>query len=81
MDREDPGIYKGITSLNLVGKLYSRIISNRLLKCLELNVRLCEGQGDFRISRSCIDNIFSLSELIQGCMKEGNSTYAFSVDV
>ena len=36
-DREDPGNYRGITPLNVVGKLYSRVISNRLLKHLELN--------------------------------------------
>ena len=65
-DREDPGKYRSITLLNLVGKLYRRIINNRLLKYLELNDRLHEGQGGFRITRSCIDNIFPLSVLIQG---------------
>ena len=73
VDMEDAGNYRGITLLNLVGKLYSRIINNRLLKYLELNNKLHEGQGGFRIGRSCIDNIFSLSELIQGRMREGKS--------
>ena len=40
-----------------------------------------EGQGGFRVGRSCIDNIFSLIELIQGRMKEGKFTYAFFLDV
>ena len=75
---EDPGNYRGITLLNLVGKLYSRIINNRLLKYLELNNNLHEGQGGFRIGtcRSCVKNIFSLSEFNQDRMKEGKSTYA-----
>ena len=30
-DREDPGNYRDITLLNLVGKLYSRVINTRLL--------------------------------------------------
>ena len=76
-DREDPGNYRGITLLNVVGKLYSRVINNRLLKHIELNHMLHEGQGGFRFRRSCIDNIFSLNELIQGRIKEGKSTYAF----
>ena len=80
-DREDPGNYRGITLLSVIGKLYSRVINNRLLKYLELNNKLHEGQGGFRIGRSCIDNIFSLNELIQGRIKEGKLTYAFFLDV
>ena len=78
-DREDPGNYRGITLLNVVGKLYSWVMNNRLLKHLELNHLLHEGQGGFRMGRSSIDNIFSLSELIQGRIREGNSTFAFSL--
>ena len=37
---------------------------------------LHEGQGGFRLRRFCIDNIFSLNELIQGHIKGGKSTYA-----
>ena len=57
--KDDPGNYRGIITLfNLVGRLYNRLINNRLLKCSELNDKLHEGQGGFRISRSCIDNVF-----------------------
>ena len=80
-DREDPGNYRGITLLNVVGKLYSRVINNRLLKHLGLNHLLHEGQGGFRMGRSCINNIFSLSELIQGLIREVKSTFAFFLDV
>ena len=44
---------------------------------LKLNCKLHEGQGGFRISRYCSDNIVSFNELIQGHMKEDKSTYAF----
>ena len=47
-DREDTGNYRGITLFNVVGKLYSRVINNRLLKHIELNHMLHEGQGGFR---------------------------------
>ena len=55
--REDPGDYKSITLLNVVGKLYSRVINNHLLKRIELNDILLEGQGGFKLGKSCIDNI------------------------
>ena len=42
---------------------------------------LHEGQGGFQLERSCIDNIFSLNELIQGHIKEGKSTYASFLEV
>ena len=71
------GNYRGITLLNVVGKLYSWVINNRLLKDLELNHMLHEGQGFFRLGRCCIDNIFSLNELIHGRTREGKSTFAF----
>ena len=54
VNMEDSGNYRGITLLNLIGKLYSRIINNRLLRYLELNNKLHEGQGGFRIGRFCI---------------------------
>ena len=45
--REDPGNYRGITLLNVVGKLYSRVINNCLLKHIELNHMLHKRQVGF----------------------------------
>ena len=65
-DREDSGNCRGVTLLNVVGTLYSRIINSHLVKYmyLELNNKL-HGQGGFKTSRSCIDNSFAHDELIQ----------------
>ena len=57
-DREDPGNYRSITLLSVISKLCSRVINNCLLKHVELSNKLHERQRDFRIGRSCIDNIF-----------------------
>ena len=46
-DREGPGNYRGITLLDVVGKLYGRVIKYPLLKHIELNNMLPEGQGGF----------------------------------
>ena len=80
-DREDPGNYRGITLLSVVGKLFCKILNNRLVECLDKEGLLHEGQAGFRVNRSCIDNIFTLNELIQGRIREDKQTYAFFLDV
>ena len=78
-DAEDPGNYRGITLLNVVGKLFWKILNNRLVVRLESERALHEGQAGFREKRSCVDNIFSLTEIIQDRMRKGQSTSAFSL--
>ena len=39
------------------------------------------GQACFRAGRCCIDNIFTLNELIQGHLKEGKKTFSFFLDI
>ena len=41
---------------------------------------LHEGQAGFRL-KSCIDNVYTLCELVQGRLREGKTTYAFFLDV
>ena len=78
--REGPGNYRGTSLLNVIGKSYSRVINNHLLKYLELNNKFHEEQFFLRIGRSCIDNI-PLNKLIQGCIKGSKSIYAFLLDI
>ena len=55
-DREDPGNYRGITLLNVVGKLLNKVLNYRLLKWLEEHNKLSESQAGFRFGCSCVDN-------------------------
>ena len=80
-DREDPGNYRGITLLSVVGKLFCKILNNRLVECLDREGLLHEGQAGFRVNRSCVDNIFTLNELVQGRIREDKQTFAFFLDV
>ena len=52
-----------------------KILNDRLVKHLD------EGQSGFRKKRSCIDNVYTLNEIVQGRLREGKKTYAFFLDV
>ena len=62
-DAEDPGKYRGITLLNVVGKLFCKILNDHIVIRLELERALHEGQAGFRC---CLDNIFTLNKITQG---------------
>ena len=42
---------------------------------------MCEGQAGFRVNRSCMDNVYTLNEIVQGWFREDKGTYAFFLDV
>ena len=65
-DREDPGNYRAITLLSVVGKVFYKILNNRLVQCLDKEGALCEGQAGFRLNRGCLDNVYTLNEIVQG---------------
>ena len=35
-DRDDPGNYRGITLLSVVGKVFCKVLNNRLVHCLSV---------------------------------------------
>ena len=65
-DREDPGNYRGITLLSVVGKVFCKILNNRLVQCLDKEGALHEGQAGFKLNRGCMDNVYTLNEIVQG---------------
>ena len=80
-DKEDPGNRRSITLLSVVGKVFSRILNDRLVQYLDKSGKIQEGHAGFCAGRCWIDNIFTLNELIQGRLKEGKKTFAFFLDI
>ena len=57
-DKEEPSNYRGITLLSTVGKLFARILNNRLNDWAEEYNVYVEAQAGFRKSMGTVDNIF-----------------------
>ena len=56
--------------LSVVGKVFCKILNNRLVERLDRGRILYEGQAGFRVNRSCMDSVFTLNELVQGRLRE-----------
>ena len=61
--------------------MFCKILNNRLVQCLDKEGALHEGQAGFRINRSCMDNVYTLNEIVQGRLREDTKTYAFFLDI
>lgn len=72
--------YRGLTFSNTDYKLFTGILLNRIEKWVDENDILCEYQAGFRKNYSTLDNIFSLSNIVQLQLSKKKKLYAFFVD-
>ena len=56
---------------DVVGKVFCKVLKNSLVQCLDKGGVLHEGQAGFKVNRSCIDNVYSVNEIVQGMHVEG----------
>lgn len=63
----DCGNWRGITLLSVPGKVFCSVLLRRLKAAVELRLR--ENQAGFRQGRSCIEQIFTLRNVIEQCVK------------
>ncbi len=61
--RSECSSYRGISLLSVPGKVYGRILTERLMEVTEGKV--CEQQGGFRKGRGCVDQIFAMNRLVE----------------
>ena len=52
IDRKDPGNYRDITLLSVVGKVLCKVLNNRLVYCLDKEGGLHGWQAGFRVTRT-----------------------------
>lgn len=79
--RLDPGNYRPITLMSILGKLFGRIVNERLSKFSEATGSLSDEQGGFRPNRGTPDQVFILREILASRNERGLATYASYLDV
>ena len=62
-DKEDYGFHGGVTALNVVDNLYTKVINSRLLTWSDTHAGLHVCQAGSKQPRSCMDHVFSLSHI------------------
>lgn len=79
--KSDPNNYRGIALLSVLGKIFTKIINNRLVTWMEQCTLQREEQAGFRKGYRTVDNIFILQSLIQKyCSRKGGRFYVVFVD-
>ena len=75
-----PDNHRGISLLNISGKLYSYILNQRLTSWVEENGLISEVQAGFRKGYSTIDHIFTLLSLVQKQLLNHGKLYCAFID-
>ena len=79
-DKSSPNNYRGIAISSCLGKLFSKIMNNRLQNRLESNCEYTKFQCGFRKDHRTSDNIFILSQITRYYKSKGKKLYACFVD-
>ena len=72
--------YRGITLLSSLGKLFTRVLNNRLTDWAEKYFVLVEAQAGFRANMSTVDDVFVLHCLLTHVLNQGKKLYCAFVD-
>lgn len=79
-DKNEVSNYRGITLLSTIGKLFTRILNNRLNTWAEEYNIYVEAQAGFCKGMGTTDNIFILNNVITHCLNKNERLYCAFVD-
>ena len=77
-DLSDCGNWRGINLLSVPGKIFCRIILQRLKQALDRTLR--EEQAGFRRGRGCVNQIFVLRTIVEQSLEWNSSLYVNYID-
>ena len=77
--KADCGNYRDISLLSIAGKIFARIILNRLIAVSEANIP--EAQCGFRPGRSTVDMIFTVRQVQEKCLEQNLDLYPVFIDL
>lgn len=76
----DPMSYRGISLAPSMYKIYTSVINDRIVKWADSNELIVEEQNGFRRKRSTIDQLSSLTNIIETRKKNKQSTFCTFID-
>ena len=79
-DPRDPTSYRGITITPSIYKLYCNVLNSRLLRWETENFVIHDSQNGFRKGRSTIDQLISLTSIIDTRKLKRQSTFVAFID-
>ena len=77
---DDRNNYRGITLINIMSKIYSHILHNRLIKWADEYEKINECQFGFQPKKSTVDCIFLFHSIISKTLSRGEKLYCSFVD-
>ena len=77
---DDAQNYRGITLINILAKIYSQLLVNRLTKWSEKEEKLSNTQFGFQKGKSTTDCIFTFFSIISKTLHAGDKLYCVFVD-
>ena len=77
-DLSDCNNWRGITLLSVPGKVFLRVILNRIEKAIDSKLR--NEQAGFRSNRGCIDHIFTIRNIIEQSIEWQSTTILNFID-
>jgi hypothetical protein len=78
-DAADCDNYRAITIMDIVLKVFTKLVYRRLLK--EVEAKMHEAQAGFRRGRSITDCIFTMRQMMEGCWEYDRDLYVCFVDL
>ena len=77
--RLDCANYRGISLLSIVGKVFGRILNERVKAITD--VKVMDEQGGFRAGRGCNDQIFVVKQIVEKTIEKNKKIYMAFVDL
>ena len=79
-DKDDAQNYRGITLINILSKVYSQILLNRLTTWSDRENKISRNQFGFQKGKSSVDCIFIFSSIISKTLNAGCKLYCVFLD-
>ena len=71
--------YRGVSLLSVAGKWFGKVLNSKLRDCTE--GRVLEEQGGFRAKSSCVDQVFTLRQVMEKTIEKRRELFVAFIDL